>query len=38
MVAGAPGLAHARDQERFQWKGGIALKDWRYVVRICNID
>ena len=24
--------------ERFQWKGGIALKDWRYVVRICNID
>jgi len=24
--------------DRFQWKGGIALKDWRYVVRICNID
>lgn len=22
----------------WQWKGGIALKDWRYVVRICNID
>jgi hypothetical protein len=25
-------------QERFTWKAGIALKDWRYVVRICNID
>jgi hypothetical protein len=22
----------------YQWKCGIALKDWRYVVRICNID
>lgn len=22
----------------WQWKNGIALKDWRYVVRICNID
>lgn len=25
-------------QERFQWKGGVALKDWRYVVRLANID
>jgi hypothetical protein len=25
-------------QERYQWKLGIALKDWRYAVRICNID
>lgn len=25
-------------QERFQWKGGLALRDWRYVVRIANID
>jgi hypothetical protein len=24
--------------EHFQWKCGIALRDWRYVVRICNID
>jgi len=22
----------------WQWKCGIALKDWRYAVRICNID
>jgi hypothetical protein len=25
-------------QEKFGWQCGIALKDWRYVVRICNID
>ncbi|MFA5217140.1 major capsid protein [Sulfuricurvum sp.] len=25
-------------QSRFQWKGGIAVDDYRYVVRICNID
>jgi len=25
-------------KEYFQWKCGIALRDWRYVVRICNID
>jgi hypothetical protein len=25
-------------RDHFQWKGGIALRDWRYVVRICNID
>lgn len=24
--------------DRYQWKCGIALRDWRYVVRICNID
>jgi hypothetical protein len=22
----------------FQWKAGLVVKDWRYVVRICNID
>lgn len=25
-------------QEHWQWKVGIALKDWRYAVRFCNID
>lgn len=25
-------------QDHWQWKCGFALKDWRYVVRICNID
>lgn len=24
--------------DHYQWKCGIALADWRYVVRICNID
>jgi hypothetical protein len=38
VVAGLPGARMRALQERFQWKGGIALKDWRYVVRICNID
>jgi hypothetical protein len=23
---------------RYQWKCGLVVKDWRYVVRICNID
>ena len=23
--------------ERFQWKSGLVVKDWRYAVRICNI-
>lgn len=22
----------------YQWKNGLAVKDWRYVVRICNVD
>jgi hypothetical protein len=22
---------------RYQWKNGLVVKDWRYVVRICNI-
>lgn len=25
-------------QERWQWKAGIVVKDWRYAVRICNVD
>jgi hypothetical protein len=25
-------------REHYKWLVGIALKDWRYVVRICNID
>lgn len=25
-------------QERWQWKAGIAVKDWRHVVRVANID
>jgi len=25
-------------QSRFQWKAGIAVDDYRYVVRVCNVD
>lgn len=24
--------------DRYEWKTGIALRDWRFAVRICNID
>ncbi len=38
VTAGVGGTRMRALQERWQWKAGIALKDWRYVVRICNID
>lgn len=41
IIQSAGGVAGARMValvERWQWKAGIALKDWRYVVRIANID
>lgn len=25
-------------QTHYQWKNGLVIKDWRYVVRICNIN
>lgn len=36
--AGIGGTRLRAYQEQWQWKCGIALKDWRYVVRIANID
>lgn len=24
--------------DRWQWKNGLTVRDWRYIVRICNID
>ncbi len=38
MTAGLPGSRMRAYQERFQWKAGIAVKDWRYAVRIPNLD
>ena len=35
------GIQNARMRaysDHYQWKAGLCLKDWRYVVRICNID
>jgi hypothetical protein len=37
-TAGIAGTRLRAYQDRWQWKNGIALKDWRYVVRIPNID
>lgn len=36
--AGLGGTRLRAYQDHWQWKCGIALRDWRYVVRICNID
>jgi Phage capsid family len=38
VSAGVGGNRMRAMQERWQWKAGIALRDWRYVVRIANID
>jgi len=38
VTAGIAGSRMRALQERYQWKAGIVLKDWRYVVRICNIS
>jgi len=37
-TAGIAGTRMRAYQDRWQWKCGIALKDWRYVVRIGSID
>ncbi len=37
-TAGIGGSRMLAYRERWQWKCGIALKDWRYVVRGANID
>lgn len=37
-TAGVAGSRMRAYQDHFQWKAGLVLKDWRYVVRIANID
>lgn len=40
-VTAATGIAGSKlraYQDHWQWKAGLALKDWRYAVRIANID
>lgn len=37
-VRDASGNAFRAYQDRYQWKCGLALPDWRYAVRIANID
>lgn len=37
-VSDAAGNRYRAYQDRYQWKCGLALRDWRYVVRIANVD
>jgi len=37
-TAGISGNRMRAFRDHFQWKCGLAVRDWRYVVRICNID
>jgi hypothetical protein len=37
-VAGVGGARMLAYREHWQWKCGLSVRDWRYVVRICNID
>ena len=36
--AGIAGTRLRAYQDRFVWETGLSVKDWRYCVRICNID
>jgi len=41
IIMGATGLGATRFValvDHFQWKVGLVVRDWRYAVRICNID
>lgn len=38
VSTGVAGSLMRAYRDRWQWKCGLALKDWRYVVRLCNID
>jgi hypothetical protein len=38
VTAGVAGSRMRAYQERYQWKAGLCVKDWRYVVRIANLD
>jgi hypothetical protein len=38
VVNGASGTRMEVFAERFQWKSGLVVKDWRYTVRIANIE
>lgn len=32
------GLMHQVLRSHYQWKAGLTVKNWKYIVRICNID
>jgi len=37
-VADASGNTYQAYRDHFKWEVGLCLRDWRYVVRICNVD
>lgn len=37
-VTDSSGRKYRAYHDRYQWKCGIAVRDWRYIVRIANID
>jgi hypothetical protein len=36
--ADANGNTYQAYRDHFKWECGLTVRDWRYVVRICNID
>jgi hypothetical protein len=38
LVTDSAGLLYTAYVTKFQWKLGLCLRDYRYVIRICNID
>ncbi len=38
LIRDSAGLQYQAWVTKFQWKLGLMLKDYRYVIRICNID
>lgn len=38
VTAGVAGSRMRAMQEQFTWDAGLVVKDWRHVVRICNLD
>jgi len=38
LVTDSNGLMYTAYVTKFQWKIGLVLRDYRYVIRICNID
>jgi len=37
-VLDAAGNPYYAEEEKYTWHVGLAVKDWRYVARVCNID
>lgn len=38
VTAGVAGTRARAYRDRWQWMCGLALRDWRFAVRVCNID